>query len=126
MPKPESLYHKYPDYRVDLEPVSSRIIVTLGAETIADSEHALQVVETRHAPVLYFPRGDVRMDRLEPSRHRSICPFKGEASYWSIRAGDQFEENAVWSYEDPFDQVSGLKDYVSFYQDRPNLKQASA
>ncbi len=126
MPKPESLYHKYPDYRVELEPASDRIVVTLGDETIADSERAVRIIETRHAPVLYFPRQDVRMDRLERSEQRSFCPFKGEASYWSIRAGDQFEESAVWSYEDPFDQGSGLKDYVSFYQDRPNLKQAGA
>ncbi len=118
MAKRESLYHKYPDYRVDLEPHPRRVRVRLGEETIADSERALRVLETKHDPVLYLPREDVRMERLERTDHETFCPFKGEASYWTVRAADRVEENAVWSYEDPFDEVAGLKDYVAFYPDR--------
>ena len=58
------------------------------------------------------------MDHLEGTDLQTFCPFKGEAAYWSIRAGDHFEENAVWTYRDPFDEVADLKNYVSFYQDR--------
>ena len=123
MPERESLYHKYPDYRVDLEPLDERVVVTLDGETIADSTRALRVRETRHDPVIYLPRDDVRMERLERTEHQTFCPFKGEAAYWTIRVGDRVEANAVWTYEAPFDQVAGLKDYVSFYQDRPGLSQ---
>ena len=56
--------------------------------------------------------------RLERTQHTSFCPFKGGASYWTLRAGGRVEVNAVWSYEDPFDEVAGLKDYVAFYPDR--------
>ena len=70
---------------------------------------------------MYFPREDVRMDRLERTAHESFCPFKGDASYWCLVAGDRREENAVWSYEDPFEQVAGLRDYVAFYDDRDGL-----
>ncbi len=123
MPKRESLYHKYPDYRVDLKQHPGRVRVTLAGETIADSERAVVVNETKHSPVIYIPREDVRLIHLEETDHQTFCPFKGEAAYWSIRVGDHVEENAVWTYPDPFDEVSELKDYVSFYQDRPELKQ---
>jgi uncharacterized protein (DUF427 family) len=118
MPKRESLYAKYPDYRVDLEPCSERIQVKLGGETLADSTRTLTVLETKHDPVVYFPRDDVRFEQLEATDHTSFCPFKGDASYWSARVKGRVEDNVVWSYEDPFDEVANLKDYVSFYPDR--------
>ena len=121
MPKGESLYHKFPDYRVDLVPSDKRVTVRFNGEVIVDTQRALEVRETKHDPVLYFPREDVRIERLERSDHQSFCPFKGEASYWHLGAGDRREENSVWSYEDPFDEVSGLKDYVAFYADRVDL-----
>jgi uncharacterized protein (DUF427 family) len=118
MSKRESLYAKYPDYRVDLEPCSERIQVKLGGETLADSTRTLTVLETKHDPVVYFPRDDVRFEQLEATDHTSFCPFKGDASYWSARVKGRVEDNVVWSYEDPFDEVANLKDYVSFYPNR--------
>ena len=118
MPRGKSLYREYPDYRVDLEPSSARIRVELNGELIAESDRTLIVRESRHDPVVYFPREAVRLDLLEATDHETFCPFKGEASYWTLRVGDRVEENAVWSYEDPFDEVAGLKDYVAFYPDR--------
>lgn len=123
MPKGESLYHKYPDYRVDLEPHAARVRVFVGDVEIADSQRTLLVKETKHDPVVYFPRDDVRMDLFERTEHETFCPFKGSASYWTVRAGDRLEENAVWTYEDPFEQVLGLKDYVSFYVGRGEISQ---
>jgi uncharacterized protein (DUF427 family) len=118
MPKRESLYHAYPDYRVELEPSAKRVRVKFHGQLVADSARTLVVLETQRDPVLYFPREDVRMELLEPTDHETFCPFKGEASYWSLRTGDRVEENAVWSYEDPFDEVAGLEGYLAFYEDR--------
>jgi uncharacterized protein (DUF427 family) len=118
MPKRTSLYHRFPDYRVDLETSPQRVRVSLGGTVVADSRATLTVRETKHEPVIYFPREDVRFEALERTDHESFCPFKGEASYWTLRASGRIEENAVWSYEDPFDEVAGLKDYVAFYSDR--------
>ncbi len=118
MAKRESLYHKYPDYRVNLDPSTARVRVSFAGEMIAESERTLMVRETKHTPVVYFPRDDVRFDLLEATSHVTFCPFKGEASYWTLRVGDRVEENVVWSYADPFDEVAGIKDYVSFYADR--------
>jgi acyl-CoA thioesterase-2 len=121
MPRRESLYARYPDYRVDLEPNPRRVQARLGDAIVADSRRTLTVRETRHDPVVYFPREDVRFELLERTDHRSFCPFKGEASYWTVRLGERAEENVAWGYEDPFEQVAGLEDHVAFYADRIEL-----
>ena len=83
-------------------------------QTIADSSNALVMHETRLAPVFYFPREDVRMDLLVKSSRRTHCPFKGNASYWTIQVGSRSAENAAWSYEDPYDESSIVKRYIAF------------
>jgi uncharacterized protein (DUF427 family) len=123
VPRRESLYHRFPDYRVDLEPNPGRVRVSLDGVTIADTDRAVRVLETKHEPVVYLPIDDLRLEYLVRTDHETFCPFKGEARYWSIRVGDRVEENAVWTYEDPFDEVAGLEGYAAFYSDRPELVQ---
>jgi len=106
------------DYRIDLEPSPKRVRVVFGGEKIADSTRAVVMIEPRHQPVHYFPRDDVRMDLMQRTDHRSHCPFKGDASYWTLEVGGRVAENAVWSYEEPFEAVSAIKDHVAFYRDR--------
>jgi uncharacterized protein (DUF427 family) len=106
---------KTPDYTITLERSPRRVRVKLNGETIADSTRAHLLFETRHLPVYYFPRGDVQMDLFAPTDHHSFCPYKGTASYWTIRVGDRLSENAVWGYPEPFDEVAELKDFVAFY-----------
>ena len=118
MPKKESLYAKHPDYRVDLEPNPARVSLRLGKSLIAESTSTLIVRETNLDPVIYFPKSDVQFDSLEKTSLQTFCPFKGDASYWTVRADGREEENSVWGYEDPFAEVEGLKEYVSFYRDR--------
>ncbi len=125
MARRESLYHRFPDYRVDLEANSEHVRVTFAGEVLADSRRTLIVRETKHDPVVYVPKEDVRFERLEATDHESFCPFKGEARYWTIRVADRVEENAVWGYEAPFDQVSGLAGYVAFYPDRVDWEVSS-
>ena len=92
-----------------------RVRVKFGGETIADSKRAKLLHETGHLPVYYFPEEDVRMDLLEESDHTTYCPFKGDASYWSVRVGDEVAENAVWSYPEPIDSAPPLAGYLAFY-----------
>lgn len=114
----QSGFAAHPGYRVDFEPASGRVTVTLGGVAIADSARAMVLRETGHDPVYYFPREDVRMDLMVPSAHSTFCPFKGDASYWTIEAGGRRAENAMWSYEDPFEEVAAIRNYVAFYPDR--------
>jgi uncharacterized protein (DUF427 family) len=86
-----------------------------AGETIVDSRHAKLLHEHGHLPKLYFPEDEVVSSFLEPTDHSSHCPFKGEASYWSVRVGDQVAENAVWSYPDPIEDAPPISGYLAFY-----------
>ncbi|MBW2267604.1 MAG: DUF427 domain-containing protein [Deltaproteobacteria bacterium] len=123
MPKGKALYHEYPDYEVALDSNPARVRVTFHGEVVVDSSRTLVVRETGHTAVVYFPREDVRFEWLERSDNETFCPFKGEASYWNLRVREHSEANAVWSYEDPFEQVAGLAGYLAFLPDREGLLQ---
>jgi uncharacterized protein (DUF427 family) len=92
-----------------------RIRGVLAGETVVDSARVKLLHEHAHLPIYYFPREDVRMDLLEPTDHSTRCPYKGEASYWSVRVGDHVAENAVWGYPEPIDDAPPLAGYVAFY-----------
>jgi uncharacterized protein (DUF427 family) len=111
-------FARNPEHRVDLAQEPVRVRVVFNGEIVADSRNAVTVRETGYAPVYYLPRQDVRMDRLEATAHHSRCPFKGEASYWSVRVGDRLAENAVWSYESPYDEVAGIAGRLAFWNGR--------
>ena len=125
MPNRESLYHKYPDYRVDVETNPDRVRALLGGTVIADSSRTLIVRETNLEPVIYFPRADVQLDLAERTSHHTFCPFKGEASYWTFRCADSAAENVAWSYEAPFHQVALLRDHIAFYLGRVDLSSSA-
>jgi uncharacterized protein (DUF427 family) len=107
-----------PDHPISIEANSSRLVVTVGGRVIADSRAALTLREASYPPVQYFPRADVDMAALTRSEHTSYCPYKGDASYYSIPAGGDRALNAVWTYESPFAAMAQIKDYVAFYPDR--------
>jgi uncharacterized protein (DUF427 family) len=95
-----------------------RVRVELGGRTIVDSRHAKLLHEHGHLPVLYFPEDEVRTDLLEPTRTHTTCPWKGEASYWSVRVGDRVVEDAAWGYPEPNEDAPPMAGYLSFYWDR--------
>lgn len=86
----------------------------LGGETIADTRASKLMHETGHLPVSYFPQEDARTDLLEPTAHSTHCPFKGDASYWTVRAGDREAQNAVWGYPDPLEEAPPIAGYMAF------------
>jgi len=101
-------------YRIHVEPGRKRVRVVFAGETIADSTDALVLHETRLPQVYYFPRKDVRMDLLQRTNNRTLCPFKGNASYWSIEVGDRLGNNAAWSYENPLPDAKAIRGYLAF------------
>jgi uncharacterized protein (DUF427 family) len=68
--------------------------------------------------VQYIPREDAQMSYFEPTAHKSYCPYKGDASYFSLKSGDKAVENAVWSYVDPYPAVKDIAGHLAFYPDR--------
>lgn len=106
------------DHPISIEANPSRIVVRIGGRAVADTSAALTLREASYPPVQYIPRRDVDMTALTPSEHTSYCPYKGDASYYSIPVGGDRSVNAVWTYETPFEAVAQIKDYVAFYPDR--------
>lgn len=111
-------YATKPQHRVDLKPAGGRVRVTLGGETLADSRNATLMDESGHDLVYYFPRADVRMALLARTDHSSYCPYKGHAAYWTLEAGGRAAENAVWTYETPYDEAMPIKELVAFWLER--------
>ena len=116
-------YKKYPDHRITTKPAGVRVQVKLDGEVIADTRDAIRLEEGDYPAVYYFPRKDVKMERLVRSKHQTVCPFKGTASYYTLKNG---AENAVWTYETPYDEVSVIKERLAFYPDKVDSIAADA
>ena len=109
------------DHRIETKPAKERVRVTFKGEVIADTRDAIRMEEGSYPAVFYFPRKDVKMERLMRSSHRTHCPFKGDAAYFSLVNGP---ENAVWSYEQPYDEMSVIKERLAFYPDKVDVSTA--
>jgi uncharacterized protein (DUF427 family) len=107
-----------PRHRLLLHPFPRRVRARFAGEVVLDSTRGALLHESNMLPRLYVPLEDVRADLLERTDHASHCPFKGDASYWSVRVGDRVAENAVWTYEHPIDEASWLRGLVSVYPER--------
>lgn len=108
-------FRKKPDYPLTVAPAEATIHIRFGGETIAKSNRALVMNENDYGPVYYVPRADVQMERLSRTAHSTFCPFKGTASYWTISVGEKTADDAVWSYEDPYEEVAEIRETMSFY-----------
>ena len=107
-----------PKHRLFLHPFPRRVRAQLAGETVLDSTRGALLHESQILPRLYVPLEDVRADLLERTDHATHCPFKGDASYWSVRVGDRVAENAVWTYEEPLPAAAWLRGLVSVYPER--------
>ena len=113
-------FGKYPGHRISTKPAGVRVQVKFNGEVIADTRDAIQLEESMGgstvAPIVYYiPRKDVKMALLARSSHQTYCPFKGQASYYSLVNGP---ENAVWTYEQPYDEMLAIKGLLAFYPDK--------
>ena len=107
-----------PDHPITVEPNPARVVVTVGGKVIADSRGALTLREAAYPPVQYIPRQDVDMSLLERTDFGTYCPYKGDCSYYSIAPIGSKGENAVWTYEQPYESVAEIKDHLAFYPNR--------
>jgi uncharacterized protein (DUF427 family) len=107
-----------PGRTIYLEPTPKRIRVEVGGEIIADSRRAFILHESGLQPTYYFPPEEVRSDALTATDRHTHCPKKGDASYYTIRAGDRTVENGAWYYPEPLAEAPFLRDLIAFYFDR--------
>jgi uncharacterized protein (DUF427 family) len=114
---PETVNYRIdgPAHRLLMQEFPRRVRAVFGGETVFDTYHAMLLHETGLLPQLYVPETDIRPDLLTPTDHHTYCPFKGTASYRSVRAGGQVAENAIWAYPEPNPESAWLRGYAGFY-----------
>ena len=115
-----------PDHPITIAPSGDHVVVRSGEATIADSRSTLVLREANYPPVRYVPIADVDRSLLADSELTSYCPYKGEASYYSIAADAEHGTDAVWFYDDPRPAVAEIKGHVAFYPDRVQLSVEAA
>jgi uncharacterized protein (DUF427 family) len=104
-----------PHHPINISANPRRVRVTFAGHVVADTTRALTLREANLRPVQYIPRADIDMSTLERTAHSTYCPYKGHASYYSVKAGGRLEANAVWTYETPYPAMSEIKDLLAFY-----------
>ena len=106
------------DHPIAIERSAERVRVLAGGRVVADSRNALTLRESDYPVVYYVPRSDVDMTLLVRTDNATYCPYKGDASYYSIALGGERGVDAVWTYEAPYEAVVAIKDHLAFYPDR--------
>ncbi len=111
-----------PDHPITItQPTDQRIVVRAAGETVADSTRALALAEADYPVAYYLPMADVNSSVLEPTQTQTYCPYKGDASYWSVVGSEGRIEDAVWGYRTPYPAVAQIADHVAFYPDRVEI-----
>ncbi len=115
-------YDQHPNHRIEIEAADHAVRVLWNGHTVVDTKRGKKLLEGSYPAIFYMPIEDADRALLERTDHSTHCPFKGDASYYSLRSGDEVELNAVWVYEDPFDQVEAIRDHIAFYADRVTIE----
>lgn len=110
-----------PGHTISIVPALAHVEVRLGSQLLASTDRAMKLDETGLPTRYYLPRNDVRMDLLRPTTFHTTCPFKGEASYWSVDIDGETHDGIVWSYETPTPQATEVRALLSFYPDRTDV-----
>jgi uncharacterized protein (DUF427 family) len=115
-----------PDHPITITPATTRWRAMFHGHLLADTGGAMLLREASYPQVVYFPREDVAMDFLSRTDHTTHCPYKGDASYYTIYRDGEVAENAVWSYEHPYPAMAAIQDLVAFYPDRVDIEAVDA
>src|SRR4051794_6874652 len=107
-----------PDHTITVAPTSDHVVVRVGDQVVARTDRALTLAEAAYADVQYVPIEDVDRTSLRRSDHRTYCPYKGDASYYTLVTPEGELENVIWTYEEPFEAVREIAGHVAFYADR--------
>jgi uncharacterized protein (DUF427 family) len=108
-------------HEIEVTPVSDTVVVRIKGTVVATSSRSLKLTEGGLPPRYYLPSADVEMGLLRKSNTTSHCPFKGDAVYWSVDAGDGLEEDVIWSYPEPLPKVGQIEGMLAFWSEKPGI-----
>jgi len=111
-----------PDHPITITPTNGRVVVRAGGHVIADTRDALTLREANYPAVQYLPRADADMAQFARAAHTTYCPYKGEASHYSL----PYAKNAVWSYETPYPAMAAIRGHLAFYPERVDCIEVTA
>jgi uncharacterized protein (DUF427 family) len=112
-----------PDHPITITPNPRRVRVTAGDIVIAETTKALTLKEAKYPAVQYVPRQDANMALLERTDRVTHCPYKGDASYYSVKADGKTLDNAIWTYEAPFPAMTEISGHLAFYPDKVKIEE---
>jgi uncharacterized protein (DUF427 family) len=115
------IHPRDPFVRIDTVQSSRHVRVVIDGETVAETQRPMLLFETGLPVRYYIPKVDVRMDLLQPSKTHTACPYKGEASYYTIKVGNHVSEDIVWYYPFPYLEVSKIQNMLAFYNEKVDL-----
>ncbi len=105
-------------HRLELHDDDRTVEVSIDGVVVASSQRAVVLEETGLPARYYLPPEDVRLDLLEATPTETVCPFKGQASYWSVRTPGGEHRDVAWSYATPLPSVEGIAGLICFYAER--------
>lgn len=121
MSNPSPGFARNPSKVIVVEAHDGEVVVSAGSDTIARSRNALRLSEPPYPPVLYIPFADVDFTKLARTTHSTHCPYKGDASYWTVLPAGATGGNAMWAYEAPYDETAAIRNHAAFYPDRVTI-----
>lgn len=122
MPTTQAEAAQSPDaHHITISDADAHVSVHISSTLIAQSDHAKVLREGKLPPRYYFPPEDVNLSLLTPTDSSTHCPFKGDASYWSVTVDDATHDDVVWAYDDPIPAVADIAGLMSFYDERVDL-----
>ena len=107
-----------PDHPITITPSKDHVTVTYNGQIVAETRRALVLQEASYKPVFYIPRDDAKMALFAKTTNSTHCPYKGDASYYTIKVDGREAENAIWSYETPFPAMKEIEGHLAFYPNR--------
>jgi uncharacterized protein (DUF427 family) len=113
-----------PDHPITIAPLAGTVSVHFKGVLVARSSKAQELKEAKYPAVIYIPRSDISIEHYEKTAHQSHCPYKGDASYFSLKAGSETAENAVWTYEQAYPAVKDIEGHVAFYTNKVSISVA--
>ncbi len=115
-------FQRNPDKVITIESYVGTVVVRAGDTVIASSTKAKVLTEPPYPAAFYIPFADIDFEKLRSTEHSTHCPYKGDASYWSVLPAGEAGINAMWAYRQPFDEMTEIRDHGAFYASKVSIE----